>query len=121
MSDLTPLRLVRQAARERPERAIQRAVLDVLRAHGILAWGVNRERAGRARASHVGFPGHPDIAGVLPGGQALFLEVKRPGQQLTQTQRLALARLGEQGAAAAMVRSVDEATALLIGWGLRRG
>lgn len=119
MSDLTPLRLVQQAARQRPERAIQRAVLDVLRAHGILAWGIQRERAGRSRASHIGFPGHPDIAGVLPGGRAMFIEVKRPGGKVTKAQSRAAFLLAQQGAAFGFVHSVDEARALLTMWGLR--
>jgi VRR-NUC domain len=108
-------RLVARLAppRQRRERVIQHQILRLLRAHGILAWGQNRERAGRTRASHVGFPGLPDIAGVFSGGRALFIEVKRPGAPLTRQQGAALGRLAEQGAATFVAHSPAEVEAWL--------
>lgn len=122
MTDRTErvLRLVQRAARRRPERELQTAILRVLQLHRVLAWGVQRERAGRARASHIGFTGLPDITGVLPGGRALFLEVKRPNNKATPQQERAMYLLHCQGAVVSIVRSVEDAQNLLVALGLRR-
>jgi hypothetical protein len=93
----------------RSERELQRSCLDVYHAYHILAWGVNRERAGFKRASHIGFKGHPDIAGVLPNGRAFFCEVKLPGQRPTIEQTCAMRLLAKQGAFVCLVHAVDEA------------
>ena len=92
----------------RRESEIQAAVLACLRAHGILCWKQNREKGNWRRASHVGFRGMPDIVGVLPGGQAVFVEVKRPGEGLSPYQDGAHRMLVAQGAKVATVRSVDD-------------
>ena len=92
----------------RRESAIQTAVLACLRAHGILCWPQNREKANWRRASHVGFRGLPDIGGILRGGQAIQVEVKRPGEDLSRYQVGAHAMLRKQGAAVFTVSSVED-------------
>lgn len=52
--------------------------------------------------------GHPDIAGILPGGRALFVEIKRPGAQLSPAQVGMLKVLSTMGALALTVHSLDE-------------
>ena len=91
-----PLRTLR---RGRKESAIQAAVLGCLRAHGVLCWPTNREKGNWRRATHVGFRGLPDISGVMQSGRAIFVEVKRPGQELSIFQSSAHALLRSQGAA----------------------
>lgn len=61
------------------------------------------------RASHITFTGHPDVAGVLPGGRAFFSEMKLPGQVPTLEQTAALRTLAKQGAFVCLVHSVTEA------------
>lgn len=53
-------------------------------------------------------PGHPDIAGVLPGGRALFVEVKAWGGRLTPQQITFQADMITQGALVLTIRSVEE-------------
>jgi|SRR5262245_13620512 len=102
-------RALARATPARPERAIQAAILALFRAHGLLAWGFQRERAGRRRASHIGFPGCPDVLGYLPGGRGLAVEIKRPGAPLRPAQAQALDVLGRHGVATGVLHSVDEA------------
>jgi len=111
--------LVAAARKQRRERSIQAEVLKVLRLHGVLAWGFQRERAGRARASHIGFKGCPDILGFLPNGRGLAVEVKRPRENLTVDQRAAGVILTGQGVVWAVVHSTEETINLLRSVGLR--
>lgn len=94
---------------QRRESEVQAAVLGVFRAFGILCWKQNREKGGWRRASHVGFAGLPDIAGVLPGGRAFFCEVKRRGGILSSMQIGAVDMLRKAGAYVCVVHSVGEA------------
>lgn len=82
----------------RRESAVQAAVLGCLRAHGVLCWPMQRERAGYRRASHIGFKGIPDIGGVLKGGRAVFVEVKRGIEKPSPYQVAAHEMLRAQGA-----------------------
>ncbi len=100
----------------RRESEIQTAVLGCLRAHGVLCWPTNRERAGRARASHVGFKGLPDISGVLPSGRAIFVEVKRGIEKLSPHQVAAQAMLTKQGAVVFTARCVEDVPRALKEW-----
>lgn len=103
-------RFARITARSgRRERDVQAAVLAIFRAHGILLWKQNREKAGRRYAPHFGFRGLPDLGGVLPGGRAIHVEVKRPGAKPTPAQVGAMQMLARQGAFVCLVRSVEEA------------
>lgn len=66
------------------EAEVQRDILKALAQAGITAFAFDsgakamRSRAGAGGAS-AGAAGLPDIIGWLPGGRALFIEVKRPG------------------------------------------
>ncbi len=99
---------------KRKESAIQAAVMACLRAHGILCWPMNRERAswGR-RASHIGFKGIPDIGGVLKGGRAVFVEVKRPGVVPGIWQNSAHVLLRSQGALVFTATCVEDVQSAL--------
>jgi hypothetical protein len=55
-----------------------------------------------------GFKGSSDIIGVLPGGRALFIEVKQKAGRLTEPQKEFLARAHMSGALAFEARSVEE-------------
>lgn len=97
---------------DRKESEIQSAVLGALRAYGVLCWPQNREKGGGPRrASHVGFKGLPDIGGVLPGGRALFVEVKRPDAELSRFQFAAHRLLEQQGAYVFVARCVEDVVA----------
>ncbi len=93
------------------ESEIQRVILDWLALKGIWAWRVNNipvpnPNGGFRRFS--GIRGHPDIAGVLQGGRALYAEVKRPGGKLSSSQEEFLDRAASLGAVACVVTSVEE-------------
>lgn len=102
--------LVRTLARKRPESQIQAAILAYLRARGILCWPQNREKSGRGArgARHVGFRGLPDIGGVLPGGRAIHVEVKRSGGKPSPHQVGAMQMLAQQGALVFMASSIEQ-------------
>ncbi len=103
--------MIQRLARQRPESQIQVAVMAYLRARGILCWPQNREKSGRGArgAGHVGFRGLPDIGGVLPGGRAIHVEIKRPGGKPSPHQVGAIAMLRKQGALVFVASSVEEA------------
>jgi hypothetical protein len=66
------------------EKEVQRDILDWLEKVGVWAWRSNRgafgaTHNGKRRFVTFGCRGQSDISGVLPGGRALFVEVKRPG------------------------------------------
>lgn len=92
------------------ESQIQRQILDYLEIRGIFHWR-NNTGAFRDDKQHLyrfGFKGSSDIIGVLPGGRALFIEVKRPTGRLTDAQKEFLARAHMAGALAFEARSVEE-------------
>lgn len=65
---------------------------------------------------HFGGPlspnGIPDIIGTLPGGQALYVEVKRPGGKVRPEQQTFLDRHSKAGAVCMVV---NESKGLIIG------
>lgn len=65
--------------RNRPEAAALNEVLRVLRSHPNVAW-VHRMNSGAAKIGNrfvrFGFPGCPDVLGMLRNGTALAVEVK---------------------------------------------
>lgn len=87
------------------EHTIVNRILAYLRQRGV--W-CEKMHGGPMQAA-----GIPDILGVIPGGRALALEVKRPGGEPTVLQARTLARLRETGALVAVVTSVAEVEALL--------
>jgi len=63
-----------------------------------------------ARPFNSGLPkGFSDLFGVLPGGRAAFLEVKAPGKKPTDDQINFITQMQRMGAAAGVVRSIQEA------------
>lgn len=103
------------------ESDVLRACMELLALHPVVhrAWRVNsgaitaayRSTAGDIRKRYVrfnGFPGHSDIAGVLRGGKALFIEVKKPGGKLTVRQKGFLDDMRQSGALAFSASSTEE-------------
>lgn len=89
---------------------IQRQILDYLRAIGIFCWrqntmGVPLKNGGFRPASMTGVS---DICGVIQGGRALFIEVKRPNKHLTESQKLFKINVESKGALFIEAHSVEE-------------
>ena len=96
----------------RKESDIQRAILDYLKARGIMAWRQKSEGTwDAARGLYrrgTGTPGLPDIGGILPGGRALQIEVKAGKNKATPEQVDFLACARAAGAVAFVAYSVDD-------------
>jgi hypothetical protein len=103
--------------RAAPEAAIQRAIIDRLRWHGVMAIhvpnaGKRSAIAGRRVKAEGLRPGFPDLV-ALQGGRCAFLEVKAPKGRLSPAQVECHAELERQGFGVAVVTSQDEAIAAL--------
>lgn len=104
------------------EKDILKACLEALRRHPRVAF-VGRFNRGvmqseyRGRESWVNFntvPGFPDIHGMLRGGRAFYIEIKRPlTGKLDATQSNFLAIIRACGGIAGVATSVEEALAIL--------
>ena len=107
-------------AKAQTETQIVRAILDYLAANRIMAWRNNTGAAMNpaGRLVRFGTPGMPDIAGVLPGGRALFLEVKRRHGRVSPEQDRMRTRLVEAGALVSIVHGIAEVRAILTAYGL---
>lgn len=71
-----------------------------------------------AKAKWMGMrPGWPDFE-IMWRGSAYFIEVKTPKGRVTDQQRAAMEALRAAGCLVEVVRSVDDAVALLKGWGM---
>lgn len=111
------------------ERETQAAVLDFLRLHPSVAWvhrfntgsgylinaRLYRELVARgylreqdARYMQFGFPGCPDVLGMLRGGRFLAVEVKRAGEHPTDEQQAALDGINGGGGLGFVARSVED-------------
>ena len=102
----------------RRESEILKAILQYLGARGILAFRANTgafvgEYKGKRRFVRFGERGMPDIHGVLPGGRALYIEVKGPTGRLSPWQVAQIDRLRRQGALAFVARNVPDVAAML--------
>lgn len=104
-------------AQEIPEAVVLKDVLAALLRHPRVAraWRVNSGaghlvyRDGSAsRFLRFGFPGSPDIHGVLHGGTALFVECKRLGGKLTDDQDAFLNHMRKVGAVAFVAYGVGD-------------
>ena len=122
MSIPTPL----SRARVQTETQITRAILTYLAACRVLAWRVNSRvvrmpgTGGRDRLVRFGgLAGMPDIAGVLPGGRACFLEGKRVGEHPTVIQTHLMFRLAAAGALVRVVNCVEDVRQALHDWGMK--
>lgn len=96
-----------------PERTIQAQVLQYLRYRGIKAFRINSgmistgEKHSR-RMIRLAPKGSADIWGVLPGGRAVFVEIKTPKGRTTVLQEMFLEEMREQGAVAFVARSIED-------------
>jgi hypothetical protein len=88
------------------ETAVTRRIMDALRARGHLV----RKLHGTVWST----VGDPDLYGARrPDGRAFALEIKRPGEQPTEIQRMRIAEWAKAGAAAGWATSADEAIAIV--------
>ncbi len=101
---------------------IQRAIMDALKRHPKVSFvgRFNRGSAIRTDAKGRGYytrfnsvPGFPDLHGMLKGGAAWYIEVKRPGGVTTDEQADFLAGIQRDGGLAGIATNVDEALAIL--------
>lgn len=98
-----------------PEKDIQKAILQYLELRGHMVWRTNTgtmflENKGKQRMVRFGFPGLADILGVRKGsnGQFLAIEVKRPGNQASESQATFLCKVADMGGLAFVAWSVDD-------------
>lgn len=104
------------------EKQIECAILEYLQLINITAWKQNSgclkvenrfvRFATDARGRSV--KGISDIPGYLPGGRALYIEVKRPGKYPTPDQKAFLKNAKESGCLAFVARSVQDVTDRLV-------
>ncbi len=102
-----------------PETVLQKQIVEAIRAHGL--WVVRV--AGQGTLQHVGkgqavlkqseMAGFPDLLVLGPEGTAVWLEVKTPKGKVSPLQRSRIERLGILGHHAGVVRSVEQALAML--------
>ena len=100
------------------EADVQRAVLQLLATHPAVAFAyrvnsrvmdvADRKSKTGTRPMRTVPKGHPDIAGVLKGGRALYVECKSTDGTLTDEQAAWLARANEHGALAFVARRPDD-------------
>lgn len=110
---MKPLRLKRPEPRESD---VQHAVLQALHMHPAVAHahrmntGVFRpqRKDGSTGFVRAGFNGCPDVIGMLKGGRALYVEVKRPSGKTTPEQAAFLQSAAKDGALAFVARSADD-------------
>jgi hypothetical protein len=93
-----------------PESLIQAQILTYLKYNRILAYRINSgmiktEAGGMVKLAPRGFA---DIVGVLPGGRALFIEVKTGKNKTTIYQDYFLEEVKKQGALAFVAYSIED-------------
>ena len=104
-----------------PEGLIQRAILEYMQYHGIMAWRMNAGKVVVGDQDHkrfiqLGQPGIPDLIGVIGPrfkngkltGKMIAVEVKVPKNKPTDIQNLVIQELKEHGALVNVLHSVDE-------------
>lgn len=104
------------------ERAIQIAIRDALRWHGVRSRhvpnGGKRSIVAGHRLRQEGMvAGFPDLIVWMPGGRIAFMECKTAKGRLSEAQHREIQQLRKDGFAVAVVRSVDEAMAAVRAWG----
>ena len=105
--------------RLQPERALKKAVLDLIAWNykgRILAIDNDRGLTLRNRYLREGTVGSPDIVGVLKGGRWFSLELKTPKGRLSDHQERYADALWNIGAFHAVVRTFEEASLTLARW-----
>jgi len=101
------------------EQELTRAIVERLNAiPGVACWRANAgvSRSG-GRFVRFGVKGQADISGLIRGGTRVEIEVKLPGGKwgVTPEQAAFAGRIRELGGICAVVRSVDEAVAVVEG------
>lgn len=104
------------------ERAIQIAIRDALRWHGVRSRhvpnGGKRSIVAGHRLRQEGMvAGFPDLIVWMPGGRIAFMECKTAKGRLSEAQHREIQQLRQDGFAVAVVRSVDEAMTAVRAWG----
>jgi hypothetical protein len=95
------------------ESALYKPMLAWLKLRGVFAWRNNTgafkgEHNGKTRFIRFGFSGISDILGILPGGRALAIEVKMPGNPPTGPQIAFLDAVKAQGGVAFIATGIDD-------------
>lgn len=99
------------------ERDVQRAIIEYLSAHrGVAFYGrfnsgtaITGDAQGNTRYTRFNtIKGFPDIHGMMKGGRALYIEVKRPGGKLTDEQAEFLQKVRDNGGIGFKADSVDD-------------
>ena len=96
--------------RRKPERAVQRACLAWLRAHGALVAVTDAGAAYRAGASFGDAipPGWPDITGLLPGGRFIGVECKAKRSRQSPAQKQMQEAIGRRGGIYVLARKAED-------------
>jgi hypothetical protein len=106
-------------AYKQPEQAILNAVLTRLRAHPLVAWVVRINtgayKTPDGRFIRFGFPGCPDLIGMMKTGAFLAIEIKSAAGQVTAEQRAVIDKVREHGGVAGVARSQAEAVRIVEG------
>jgi hypothetical protein len=106
------------------EKDIQKAILAALSARTDIVFFGRFNRGAAISQSSTGqnrytmfntVPGFPDIHGMLKGGRAFYIEVKRPGGKVSDDQRQFIEKVKRGGGIAGLAYSVDQAQNLLDG------
>jgi hypothetical protein len=100
------------------ERDIQTQIIAYLKLRDIFCWkqntsGIYRKDRNAYIPSHT--RGMPDICGILHGGRALYVEVKRKTGRLSEAQKEFLGRASTLGALAIVAYCVEDVEAALRG------
>ena len=107
MLDLFGLEQRPKRSNDRPESAALVEVLKALRAHPAIAW-CERMNSGAAKVGNrfirFGWPGCPDVLGLLRDGRLLGVGVKSPTGKLRPEQAVFLDRIRGAGGVAFMAR-----------------
>lgn len=89
------------------ESDIQARILKIVR--DSFKWMAHKNKVGADGA----VTGWPDLIVCIPGGKTVFLEVKRPGEVQSHTQRWVTQRLIEDGFSVYIVDNVGHAVRVL--------
>lgn len=124
---LTPLlgqvkeRAPRKPTAEPLEKEIQADIMKMLRSHPSVIF-VGRFNRGTMQSSYGEkqsftqfntVPGFPDIHGLIRGGKAFYIEVKRPGGVVSNDQREFIEKTQRGGALSGVAYSVDDALKII--------
>ena len=73
------------------------------------------KKTGKERFVQFGFPGCPDIHGMMSDGRALYFEVKTETGVISEHQQVFMDKVLAAGAVGGIVRSADEAVEIVRG------